>query len=216
MKKNIIVSIIFISIIILLTIVTKLNTSKNTIEEQGILENETTFSDESEDLSKRVMLADILNFKDEILVTEDNIDNTQKIINNANLHNGIFVEEKSRERFKEILNVTLNSSIYEIDNAGYLYVINNFSNNSHGIQNKIDSFLNEPNKTKIIKITDTYMERTDGMMLEFFIEPECYIESHQYNENISIFLINPEKLIKENIENPINEIYEEILLNIFD
>lgn len=39
---------------------------------------------------KRIMLADMLNVDSEVLITEDNIDNTNNIIEKANLHKGIF------------------------------------------------------------------------------------------------------------------------------
>ena len=65
------------------------------------------------------MLADMLNVDSEVLITEDNIVNTNSIIEKGNLHKGIFVVKSSREKFLEIIN-TATENTYSINDEGYL------------------------------------------------------------------------------------------------
>lgn len=166
--------------------------------------------------NKKIILADILNFKNEILVTEDNIDNTDKIIENANLKSGVYIVEGSRAQFNEILIETFQNDYFIVDDNGYLVLNKEISLKNKGIENKILKQINKNDKTIIVKITDEYLNRIDGIMLNFMINPDCYVENYQCTEKMIVSLINPQKIGSDIDNNTKKDNYEEILINIFE
>ncbi len=159
---------------------------------------------------KRIMLADMLNVDNEILITEDNVDNTNKIIEKANLHKGIFVVESSREKFLEIVN-TATENMYSINDEGYLVKPINQTKASDLTQ-KLNDYIDSENTT-VINISNTYKGLlNDNMLLDFMIERTLYVQTFDYNDNIKIVLINPDRINEKSEDITQKEIYEEVLI----
>lgn len=161
---------------------------------------------------ERVMLADMLKDEKDIVFTEDNVDNSNKIIEKANLKNGIFIVESSRKKFLEIIN-TATENTYSINNEGYLMKPSNESKTSDLTQ-KINNYIDSKNLI-IINISSTYKGMlNDGIMLDFMIERTMYIQTFKYNDNIKIALVNPDRINEKSEDLTQKEIYEEVLLGL--
>lgn len=164
------------------------------------------------DKDKRIMLADMLKEDDESIITEDNVDNTNKIIEKINLNKGIFVVESSREKFLEIVNVVTENS-YSISKDGYLIKPSNMIKTSD-ITNKLNNYIDSKN-TIVVNIANTYKGLlNDNMLLDFMIERTMYVQKFDYNNNIKIVLINPDRIYEKSEDVTQKEIYEEVLLGI--
>lgn len=162
-------------------------------------------------LEKRIILADILKKENDILITEGNVDNTQKIIEDANIKEGMYIQEASREQFLEIINSVIGENYYTINSDGYLVksLVNKNSNTS--IEHEIERIL-ERKKTLIISIGDSYKAIINGMQLDMMIERTSDVEIFDYNDNIKIAIINSRML--NNIQEDRKEVYETILMSI--
>lgn len=165
------------------------------------------------ELKKRIILADILNSSDEILITENNIDNTEKIIKNTDLTSGIYITENSRDKVQEILDEVIGKNVYKINDRGYLIILDRVYESdsiTKFLDEKIDS-----NRLLIIDIADTYKGLLDnGAMLDVMVEQSLYAQTIVYNDNINICIFNSQKLSEKEQEGiTIKEIYEEILLD---
>lgn len=160
---------------------------------------------------KKIMLADILKEENEIIITEDNIDNTDKIIKRANIQTGIFITEHSREKFLEIINISTENN-YSIDIEGYLKKPTSITK-ENDLTTKINNCI-DSNKTIVINISNTYKGFLNGMLLDFMIERTMYIQTFYYNNNIQISIINPDRINEQSKDLTQKQIYEEILLGI--
>ena len=164
-------------------------------------------------LEKRIILADILKKENDILITEGNVDNTEKIIEDANIKGGIYIQDVSRKQFLEIINAVVGENYYIINSEGYLIknTVNKDSNIS--IEREIDKIL-ESKKTLIISIDDSYKTIINGMQLDMMIERTSDVEIIDYNGDKKIVIINSRTLdsIRENRK----EVYESILMSILE
>lgn len=209
MRKNkIIISILIIILIIGIVLILLLNFNAKTEIEDIKTEIE---EDTNTDIEKRILLADILKQEDEILITEDNIDKTNEIIKNANLKKGIFISEDSREKFLEILNISTENT-YLINDDGYLKEPTIIAK-ENDLTKKINNYIYS-NKTIVINISNTYKGLIDGMILDFMIERTTYTHTFDYNNNIRIVLINPDRINEQSEDLTQKQIYEEVLLGI--
>lgn len=209
MRKNkIIISILSIILIIGIVLILLLNFNAKTEIEDIKTEIE---EDTNTDIEKRILLADILKQEDEILITEDNIDKTNEIIKNANLKKGIFISEDSREKFLEILNISTENT-YLINDDGYLKEPTIIAK-ENDLTKKINNYIYS-NKTIVINISNTYKGLIDGMILDFMIERTTYTHTFDYNNNIRIVLINPDRINEQSEDLTQKQIYEEVLLGI--
>lgn len=163
--------------------------------------------------NNKIMLADILKEPNEIIVTEDNIDNSDKIIERANLKKGIFITNSSREKFLQIIN-SVTKANYTIDDNGYLQKSSSTENNFDIIKKFND--LIDSNNILILNISNTYKGiLNDNMILDFMMERTAYTQTFDYNDNIKIVLINPDRINEEQSEDLTQkEIYVEVLLEI--
>lgn len=167
----------------------------------------------SSDIEKRFILANLLKDDNEIVITEDNIDNTEKIINRANLKNGILVINKAQEKIKEIFNVVTEYTC-EIDEKGYLKKIQKEDKKndlSEEINNIIDS-----NICLIIDVNTTYKGLIKSMQLDMMVDHDAYVELIEYNKDIKIAIINENKINEFPEELTKKEVYEEIVLEILE
>lgn len=156
------------------------------------------------------MLADMLNVDSEVLITEDNIDNTNSIIEKANLHKGIFVVKSSREKFLEIIN-TATENTYSINDEGYL-IKPIKQTKASDLTQKLNDYIDSEN-TIVINISNTYKGLlNDNMLLDFMIERTMYVQTFDYNDNIKIVLINPDRINEKSEDITQKEIYEEVLI----
>jgi len=206
-KKKFIISIILaiIIFIIIIAIVKNLYNNKDSLEyKENILKNNL-----ESNMDNRIMLADILKEPNELVLTEDNSDNSNKIIERANLKSGVFIAENSRTKFLEIIN-TATESNYSINTEGYL-VASTSRGKKSDLSEKIDNYINSE-KLMVINISSTYKGLLNNMLLDFMIEKTSYVQLFQYNDNIKIALINPDKINEESEDLTQKEIYEEILL----
>lgn len=205
---------IFIGIVLLgfIAIVTVFIINVNKAE---IVENNESYKLENEnnlnkvEKHKKVMLADILKNENEFLMVEGNINNADDIINRQHLKSGIFVEEKSRDKLLEIINIATGNS-YSINNEGYLLKPDKENMHSY-LEKKINNYIDD-DKTIVVKIGNTYKGLlNDELLLDFMIERTMYVQSFKFNNNIRIIFINPERLkdITEDLSE--KEIYEEVL-----
>lgn len=160
----------------------------------------------------KIMLADMLKNPDEFAITEDNIDNTDKIISRAELKSGVFIVNSSREKFLQVINTVTNAN-YIIDEKGYLQKPSN-ENIKSDIIDKFNNLI-DSDKTLVINISNTYKGvLNDNMILDFMIERTMYVQTFNYNESIKIALINPDRLEEKSEDLTQKEIYEEALLGI--
>lgn len=167
----------------------------------------------SEELSKRILLANILNYDNKILITEDNIDNTSEIIEEIKLKNGIYVSKNSRNDISNILKVLYGNNFY-IDENGYIQKKQNVEKLDSSQEKIIQDI--EADKCLIIHIDNTYKGILDnGAILDFMVENIMYVQDFNYNDYVRIVLINSEKLNVIPEELTEKEVYEEIVLNIF-
>lgn len=205
---------IFIGIVLLgfIAIVTVFIINVNKAE---IVENNESYKLENEnnlnkvEKHKKVMLADILKNENEFLMVECNINNADDIINRQHLKSGIFVEEKSRDKLLEIINIATGNS-YSINNEGYLLKPDKENMHSY-LEKKMNNYIDD-DKTIVVKIGNTYKGLlNDELLLDFMIERTMYVQSFKFNNNIRIIFINPERLkdITEDLSE--KEIYEEVL-----
>lgn len=179
---------------------------KNTDKEQSISKQ----SNITASKEKRIMLADMLNVDSEVLITEDNIDNTNNIIEKANLHKGIFVVKSSREKFLEIIN-TATENTYSINDEGYL-IKPIKQTKASDLTQKLNDYIDSEN-TIVINISNTYKGLlNDNMLLDFMIERTMYVQTFDYNDNIKIVLINPDRINEKSEDITQKEIYEEVLI----
>lgn len=168
------------------------------------------------DLSDRIMLADILNYNNEIILTEDNIDNTEKIIKKQKIDTGIYIEKNSRKEFLDILNLICGKNYFKIDSYGYLKIEKELPKNSP-YSEMISNYIKNNHKCLIINISDTYKKLYDnGAILDMMIEPKSYIKRIKYNNSIEVILINPEKLVDSLDNETLYMNCEEIIMNIFN
>ena len=191
------------------------NEDKNdTVKNEIIEENkDICYSDK---LNMRIMLADILNYDNQILITEGNVDNTLDIIKRANLKPGIYVAKDSLENIQNILNIVFGENIYLIDkNSGYIQ--KQSEEKSNNLLNKnMDNIIAGNEKVYVLEFSNIYKNMLEtGEMLEFMIDDKKSSEVFKYNEYIDIVLINPE-IINFDDELSIKENCEEIIANIFN
>ena len=159
------------------------------------------------------MLADILNYEDNILITEDNIDYTLDIIKNVGLKDGVYVEKSSVQNFQKILDCYFGEKVYIIDDTYYIKKQLDNSNNNHI---NIDNVINGEKKIYIINFDNTYKSiLEDGSILDFMIGEDVFSQVFEYNDYINIILINP-SILNINDERQFFEVSEEILVNIFN
>ncbi len=208
MKKNIILIGVIIVIIFIVITVPK-NNKKNDIvnTEKENLDNH----------NNSLILADILNYDNEILITEDNVDNTNKIIERANLATGIYISKSSTELFKNILYNVFGEGYYDIDSNGYLVKIKD-TPIQDDITEKINNYISSDQKCIVIHISDSYKGILDnGAILDFMIERTNYVQKFSYNEKIDIAILNSSLLLENNnTDITSKEFYEEFLVNIFN
>ena len=204
--KIIIICVLLVILIIGLIVMILLKINSTNIEVDNL--NVKINTEASKD--KRLMLADMLNVDNEILITEDNIDNTNKIIEKSNLHNGIFVIESSRQKFLDIVN-TSTENTYSINSDGYL-VKPSIQNKTSDLSQKINDYIDSKN-TLIVNICNTYKGLlNDDVILDYMIERTLYVQTFDYNDNIKIVLINPDRINEDSEDITQKEIYDEVLL----
>lgn len=205
-KKVIIIAIILLLIIISALLLSRNPHNKNEIDDTENINNRVS-------LEKRIVLADILKKENDILITEGNVDNTEKIIEEANIKEGVYIQEASEEQFLEILSSITGENHYTINSDGYLVknAVNNEGKTS--IEYEIDQML-ECKGTLIISIDDSYKTIINGMQLDIMIERTNDVEIIEYDDNIKIAIINSRKL--NDIEENPGQVYENILMSILE
>ena len=167
----------------------------------------------SDNINMRMMLADILNYEDNILITEDNIDYTLDIIKKTGLKNGIYIEKSSVQNFQKVLDCYFGEKVYIIDDNYYIKKQSNNSTNNHI---NIDNIINREKKIYVIHFDNTYKSMLeDGSILDFMIEENVSSQVFKYNDYINVILINP-NILNISDEKQFYETSEEILVNIFD
>ena len=167
-------------------------------------------------INMRIMLADILNYGENILITEDNIDNTLEIIEKENLKTGIYIEKNSQEMFIKLLNEIFGDEYFEIVND-YLQLAKEYNiRENENIFKLLKSSINSNEETLIISISDSYKDiLNDGSILDFMIERTYYTKNFNYNNHIKVSIINLEKILEKLEDISVKEQYEEILISIF-
>lgn len=170
---------------------------------------------ENAGIGERLTLADILNTDNEILITEDNIDNTNNIILKKNLKKGIYITQESRDMVQKLFNEVFGEKTFYIDKWGYLKFENLTTNDN--LSNKIKAYIENDERLLVIKISDTYKSiQDDGAILDIMIEKDVYTRNIKYSDSIDISIINSYKInniVDEDLS--LKEIYEEIIINIF-
>jgi len=162
------------------------------------------------DINSRVMLAGIISDED-ILITEDNIDNTQKVISEFNFEKGIYISENSRDIFLNIL-MDATGLTYSINEQGYLNEVSNEKQNN--LAEKINKMI-KSNFTTIIDVNEVYKATINNTVFDFIVEETMYVKNSKYNDNIRISIINP-NMLYNNEELSKKDIAEEILLKILE
>ena len=162
------------------------------------------------DSSNKVMLTNIMG--------EDNINKfyneneTNNKIKELNILKGVYVDANDRDFFLKILKICTNID-YSYDENGYLKYQDIESDDT--IAKNINEYI-KADKTMIIKISDKYASIIRDMVYEFMIEETAYVQVFEYNSNVKVALINPKKLNSSEEDISQKEVYEEILLNIFN
>lgn len=207
-KKKVIIMTNLVLIIVISCLVSWKIQTKNEIDNNGSENPHEVIS-----LENRIILADILKKENDILITEGNVDNTEKIIEEANIKEGVYIQEASKKQFLEILSSITGKKHYTINSDGYLVknAVNNEGKTS--IEYEIDKML-ESKGTLIISIDDSYKAIINGMQLDIMIERTNDVEIIEYDDSIKIAIINSRKLndIKENPE----QVYENILMSVLE
>lgn len=213
--KKILESVVIIGVIVIIITIFKKNIkqdkkidAKENIVKTTSVEEIEKYQNKYSSNKNKVLLLSILGENNEGKIYSDNEINEQ--LNTYNIKSGIFVVEKSREKFLDILKTCCEADFYFDD--GYLKYCCEENNNS------IIKLLNNiviSDKTLIITISDTYELPINDIISKFMLEETDYSQNFKYNECIDITLINPENL-NETEDLNIKEVYEEILLNIFE
>lgn len=207
-KLTIVITLFLIIFITIIAIIRNLYNNKIIYTEDELTFQSFTLE---ADKNNKIMLADILKEPNELVLTEDNSNHSDEIIERTNLKKGIFIAESSRKKFLEIVN-TVTESDYSINNEGYLVTSTNKARTSD-ISKKIDNYINSE-KLIVINISNTYKGLLNNMLLDFMIERTSYVQLFQYNDYIKIALINPDRIDEPSDDLTQKEIYEEVLLNI--
>jgi len=222
-KYNIVLMfiIVIITIVILLSIILKIkymNNKNGATDYSDILETNNSIINDDDitqnmesDTMGRVMLSGIVS-DDEILITEDNIDRTEEIINGFNFEKGIYVSEISRNKFLEILYVVTDEN-YTISKAGYLN--KKESDKQNDITQRINKLI-DSNRLIVIDINETYKSTIDRSVVDITLEEIDYIQVFDYNNNTKIVLINPLMLERSIEDLTQKEIYEEVVIQILE
>lgn len=180
----------------------------NEIIKQSINEN----NNELSLLNKRILLADILKDKDDIIITEDNIDNSINIINKFKQKNGIYISKTSREIVVKIFNTVAQGTRYTINSEGYLSSTILNKEKCSPLEQEVNEFL-KSNKTIVISIANTYKAIVNGEQLDMLIERESYVEKFAYDEKMKIAIINS-RVLNDVSEESKKDLYENILITI--
>lgn len=213
-KIVMIVIVILIICSILYNIVEQKSIKKSITEKnsQGIQQSSDENNNECNSLNKRVLLADILKDKDDIIITDDNIDNSIKIINKFKRKNGIYISITSREKFLEIINSIAQGTRYTINKEGYLSSTIFNKDKCSPLEQEVNVFFNS-NKTIVVSIANTYKAMANGEQLDMLIERDSYVEKFAYDEKMKIAIINSRVLNDVSEENK-KDLYENILITI--
>lgn len=228
MKKKIIIIflilIIFIIIMFLLKILVYRNNDNETTnltigelkQEIGITGEDELYNVTTDDTGQQVLyLKDDIKFKVALAGMLENKEpeknKVDEIINEFEFNKeGIFVEQKSREKFINLIEDYTNNK-YRIDENGFLYVENKYESNENDIilENTINS-----NKLYIIQITDKCYTLDDvtGQVIDYPFEnmdPYQVYQLYSYDKSNIIFITTNSKDMLT-----ADDIFEEII-NIF-
>lgn len=228
MKKKIIIIflilIIFIIIMFLLKILVYRNNDNETTnltigelkQEIGITGEDELYNVTTDDTGQQVLyLKDDIKFKVALAGMLENKEpeknKVDEIINEFEFNkDGIFVEQKSREKFINLIEDYTNNK-YRIDENGFLYVENKYESNENDIilENTINS-----NKLYIIQIIDKCYTLDDvtGQVIDYPFEnmdPYQVYQLYSYDKSNIIFITTNSKDMLT-----ADDIFEEII-NIF-
>lgn len=214
--KRIVIGIVILILIISITgcIISKRNRQISIMEKNNeiIKQSNDENNNELSLLNKRILLADILKDKDDIIITDDNIDNSIKIINKFKRKNGIYISITSREKFLEIINSIAQGTRYTINKEGYLSSTIFNKDKCSPLEQEVNVFFNS-NKTIVVSIANTYKAMANGEQLDMLIERDSYVEKFAYDEKMKIAIINSRVLNDVSEENK-KDLYENILITI--
>lgn len=114
------------------------------------------------------------------------------------------------EKFLEIIN-TATENTYSINDEGYL-IKPIKQTKASDLTQKLNDYIDSEN-TIVINISNTYKGLlNDNMLLDFMIERTMYVQTFDYNDNIKIVLINPDRINEKSEDITQKEIYEEVLI----
>lgn len=187
------------------------NKDENVKNDKNINNNIKLDINEENSISKKALLFGIINNKIE---SDISIELIEKEISNKEFKSGIWISERARKDFVDILYASTKIE-WNIDKQGYLEQPTIQINTNDVLSNKIVELINNNSKLIIIDFNETYKGVINTEILDFMVERTAYVEKLKYNENLLINIINPVRYREVNEEISEKEKCEEILINIF-
>ena len=229
--KKILKKFLVISIILIMCLFSSLpivqatysNTTNNLVQKESEVNENLTqnnfTNDESISYSDfEIVLSGILNEEKNQNIT---LDNVGTIISNKPEHNGIWIEEESRNFILSLIN-SLTNKIYKIDDDGFLTEDKNSTKSQTSEKldfytEKIDEMISG-NKLILFSINDTYknFNKEDQSIIDIRLEDEEYTLLFKENENdeedfTNIVILNSEIYNKDNTEETVAFLLNKIL-----
>ena len=124
---------------------------------------------------------------DESISSDIPIDYIEKEVDNLDFNTGIWISERARAVFLDILKVSTNND-WIINKDGYLEKISLSDINQNGLINKIIECI-DGNDLIIVDYNETYKGVINQEILDFMVERTNFVEKLKYNDDLIINII---------------------------